>query len=929
MPQLPTTRPRAAALAATLLLSLPIQGTLQDEATIVPVTAQAHGDPVRVELTWGHIGTTPSRSHQPASIDIYRRPVGASADLFVPIYHTTNTSLRFYADESIEVGVLYEYAVGANYSDGNGKTYSFPREGYVASGWQVPLEDQRGTLLLLVTEKISKALPAPLTRFERDLAGAGWRVLRETVPEDPLQPGSDYNGDHATDPRPIKALIAGALHAHNDLRAVVLLGHVTMPFTSMASPDGHEARAHFTDAYYADTDEEWSDAHDFTSTFQLSARVHPYNGPGDFRWDRTRLDGRELLVGRIDLTGLPNLRTPEVDLIERYLRKNHLFRHGWLPVERAGIYSTNLSLIGRTIGNMAAYVGHARVTDIGGQDWSDYTARVDRSFLWGVAGASGSHEATTGISTSTMATGNYRVAFANFGASHMMDAYKTDSALRAFLAGPVLGLGSIVSHGFYGEIKFPQFAMGRPLGEVNVGEAIDHPVAVTHPDYAASGAYPGSHYVFESVYANLFGDPTLLLHQTLPPRALDVEASGAQAQLSWHPSGADRLVGYHVYRSLRDTWEFTRLTDDPISGTSYTDSSDRSTDVVYMVRAVNLETRGTGTYFAASQGIFATLALDDSSNARPAAHAQSLQTDETTPIAVSLQASDGDGDAVTFLVVEPPLYGALTGSGSAIAYQPGPEAFGVDQFRFVADDGTASSEPATVRIQIDRQVPLITGHPRPWQSFRRGKVIFEVHALGRAPLVYEWFKDGQFLGHDEPQLEIDRVSYGDAGEYHVTVSNTIGSAISRTATLSVAENPVVGSYGAWEAGIAWPHDSDGPSADANGNGWSNWWEYLLAQDPLAAATRFRVFVVRGSGRASDQAYLQWDFERRSSNHRLHARSSSNLSRWHLLTDETLVNEVLLDEDPQGDGSLEAVRLLARLLPGEPVFLALRPAPTAD
>ena len=51
---------------------------------------------------------------------------------------------------------------------------------------------------------------------------------------------------------------------------------------------------------------------------------------------------------------------------------------------------------------------------------------------------------------------------------------------------------------------------------------------------------------------------------------------------------------------------FTRLTTSPVTGTSFNHSSG-SASTVYMVRAVKLESSGSGTYFNASQGVFASV----------------------------------------------------------------------------------------------------------------------------------------------------------------------------------------------------------------------------------------------------------------------------------------------------------------------------------
>jgi hypothetical protein len=66
-------------------------------------------------------------------------------------------------------------------------------------------------------------------------------------------------------------------------------------------------------------------------------------------------------------------------------------------------------------------------------------------------------------------------------------------------------------------------------------------------------------------------------------------------------------LGYHVYRRSTPTGAFSRLNGSLLTGTSFTDSTG-SAGNTYMVRAVKLQTTPSGTYFNASQGIFANVA---------------------------------------------------------------------------------------------------------------------------------------------------------------------------------------------------------------------------------------------------------------------------------------------------------------------------------
>lgn len=138
----------------------------------------------------------------------------------------------------------------------------------------------------------------------------------------------------------------------------------------------------------------------------------------------------------------------------------------------------------------------------------------------------------------------------------------------------------------------------------------------------------------------------------------------------------------------------------PVQATSYADSSARTSDMIYMVRAVSLETLGTGTYFAASQSVMAPLSLSGVSSARPVATPASFQPTEDTPLPVPLGGTDADGDPLEVLIVRPPTNGKLVGVGANLAYHPYPNYTGPDTFEFVVNDGFQDSAPATVTLQV-------------------------------------------------------------------------------------------------------------------------------------------------------------------------------------------------------------------------------------
>ncbi|MGJ8654793.1 MAG: Ig-like domain-containing protein, partial [Opitutaceae bacterium] len=67
-------------------------------------------------------------------------------------------------------------------------------------------------------------------------------------------------------------------------------------------------------------------------------------------------------------------------------------------------------------------------------------------------------------------------------------------------------------------------------------------------------------------------------------------------------------------------------------------------------------------------------------------------------IAITLSASDANGDPLTYSVVTPPSNGTLSGSAPELTYTPNAGFVGTDSFTYIANDGQFDSAPATVSI---------------------------------------------------------------------------------------------------------------------------------------------------------------------------------------------------------------------------------------
>src|SRR5262249_12451034 len=85
-------------------------------------------------------------------------------------------------------------------------------------------------------------------------------------------------------------------------------------------------------------------------------------------------------------------------------------------------------------------------------------------------------------------------------------------------------------------------------------------------------------------------------------------------------------------------------------------------------------------------------------NAAPVANNQAITVLNFAAAAITLNASDSD--PLTYRVITGPAHGVLRGAAPNLSYAPDSGYVGVDRFTFVANDGQADSNLATVTINV-------------------------------------------------------------------------------------------------------------------------------------------------------------------------------------------------------------------------------------
>jgi len=156
------------------------------------------------------------------------------------------------------------------------------------------------------------------------------------------------------------------------------------------------------------------------------------------------------------------------------------------------------------------------------------------------------------------------------------------------------------------------------------------------------------------------------------------------------------------------------------------------------------------------------------SNTPPVAQNLSASLDEDSSVGVTLLASDVDEDALTYTVVSMPANGQLSGDAPALTYTPAANYHGTDSFTYIAHDGNADSNIATVTLTVnplndapvafnqqlefaeDTVVPITLG----WEDIDGDSVTLAVltqplnGTLSGAGENYTYTPDANFVGDD-------------------------------------------------------------------------------------------------------------------------------------------------------------------------------------
>jgi len=508
-----------------------------------------------------------------------------------------------YTDENVTPGIAYEYQILKVCTPAGIKTLnlgvtdtvtSYFGSGYVLSGINVSPVLSRGTVILLIDSTMIMPLSAEIARLEQDLKNELWTVIKRSAPR-----ATAFNSEAVAT---TKEIIFSIIEKNpNEQYSILLLGRIPVPYSGLMAPDGHSPD-HFgawpSDVYYADFDGEWSDE---SINSNGASRVENKNVPGDGKFDKSQNDADiKYPIGRIDFYNLTSFAETELQLLKRYLDKNHAFRSGAIkPVYEAtvddnfGTYGEGFS--GSAYRGFGGLVGKDNI--VANREFLDSTITTMFSYACGA----GSYTSCSGVGgIAEFSKRPITSIFTMIFGSYFGDWDSKDNVMRSVVAsrGTVLTAGWAARPHWF----FHPMGLGKPIGEVLLGA--QNNTQQFMPSIYVTKRYPGGVYYQvapRGTHIALIGDPTLRMTSNMPietPKNIGV-TSTVSAQIDWE--SVPNANGYLVYKSSSEAGPFEALTPSPITETTFNDiKANWKQDVVYQVRAVMLRETKSGSFYEVS-----------------------------------------------------------------------------------------------------------------------------------------------------------------------------------------------------------------------------------------------------------------------------------------------------------------------------------------
>jgi len=547
---------------------LVLRAQTYSELLSVQLNASTQTTPTpQITLDWKNDGTA-------NTYIVYRRN-NTSISWGSPV-STLSASAFNYVDSAVSIGVAYEYKVV--------KTSNQYGYGYINTAIELPAVVNKGIIILVIEDTYigNTNFDSAIDQTIADIENDGWLVESLNV-----------NRNDAVNS--VKTSILSMYNQNTSLtKAIYLIGHVPVPYSGLLNPDGHPDHlgAWPADVYYGDINGVWTDNTVNDNTSASQSRNH--NIPGDGKFDQTVISQCELQVGRVDFANLTAFSQTEEELLINYLNKAHAYKSKEFTATERALIDDNFTSMPEgfaTSGyrNFSSMFSSSNIND----SVDLRTATNNDSYMWSYGCGAGSFNNCSGIgTTNNLASDSLQTVFIMLFGSYFGDWDSNNNLLRAAIA--------------QGQTLNSMWA-GRPQWEVHhmaLGENIGFSSLLTQNN---TNYYFGSTLNVNAfakwVHISLMGDPTLRMNYITPPSNLIVTNNNNVAELSWIAS-PDNVLGYNIYRLDENSFTYIKVNSNIVTDSSFMDNTISSAGLItYIVKAVNLKTTASGSYYNQSLGI--------------------------------------------------------------------------------------------------------------------------------------------------------------------------------------------------------------------------------------------------------------------------------------------------------------------------------------
>ena len=285
-------------------------------------------------------------------------------------------------------------------------------------------------------------------------------------------------------------------------------------------------------------------------------------------------------------------------------------------------------------------------------------------------------------------------------------------------------------------------------------------------------------------------------------------------------------------------------------------------------------------------GISIAYAPPAPANTAPVAQAQSVTNAEDTAKAITLTATDAESNSLTYAVVTSPIHGMLSGTPPNVTYTPATNYYGSDSFIFQASDGSLTSTPAMVSITVTPVNDPPVSSAQSLTATDGNPLFITLNATDAETnaVTYNLVSqpvNGHLLG-TPPSLTYVPVR-GLRGSDSFMFNANDGTATGNTATVSITlvfiDSSSNGIPDSWKSA----YGVTDANADSDGDGESNYAEYMAGTDPTNKTSVFAINVQQIPG--SSNVVFKWS----SVQYHFYAvQAATNLvSSWSTLTSNNI------------------------------------------